>query len=261
MAIVIGTTSISTPGSSPTQTWSHTCSGDNTVLLVSSYHNTNLDVVADVSYAGVPMTKIGTTSQGSNRISGWYLLNPASGTNNIVATVTGGGFTAHCAVLVSGVRQAAPTNTTTDHNDSSTTGLTVTQPTSMGAYSFLFAGNESGTEPVAGDDTTLVITGGNIAVQIFRSTNAATSNSASLTFSGTSAAYLAVMADFSPVSLITNSSKPTTSFINSDKVSIGETWDTIDTTWDTETRTWDAVSQLIGNSSRTSSSITNSSKP
>lgn len=44
-----------------------------------------------------------------------------------------------------------------------------------------------------------------------------------------------------------NQNKPTTSYTNISKVSIGETWATIDTTWLTETRTWIAVSKLITN--------------
>ena len=48
---------------------------------------------------------------------------------------------------------------------------------------------------------------------------------------------------------------------NSSKVSVGETWGTITTTWATETRTWLAVSQLIGNTSKPSTSITNVNKP
>lgn len=51
---------------------------------------------------------------------------------------------------------------------------------------------------------------------------------------------------------ITNQSKPTTSITNTSKVSIGETWATIDTTWATEVRTWLAVSQLITNSAMSS---------
>lgn len=58
-----------------------------------------------------------------------------------------------------------------------------------------------------------------------------------------------------------NQSKPTTSLLNSAKVSIGETWDSIITTWATETRTWEAVSKLIENSTKISSSITNEAKP
>lgn len=60
---------------------------------------------------------------------------------------------------------------------------------------------------------------------------------------------------------ITNTSKPTTTFSNSSKVSVGETWATITTTWATETRTWLAVSQLITNTTRQTSTFTNVSKP
>ena len=49
--------------------------------------------------------------------------------------------------------------------------------------------------------------------------------------------------------------------INSAKVSTGETWATISTSWATEPRTWEAVSQLISNSARVSSAMTNQAKP
>lgn len=49
---------------------------------------------------------------------------------------------------------------------------------------------------------------------------------------------------------ITNTSKPTTSIGNSSKVSVGETWASIDSTWFDEERTWLVCSQLIGNTSK-----------
>lgn len=58
-----------------------------------------------------------------------------------------------------------------------------------------------------------------------------------------------------------NASKPTTSIANTSKVSIGETWGSILTSWQNEVRTWLAVSQLIGNTAKQSSSITNVAKP
>jgi hypothetical protein len=58
-----------------------------------------------------------------------------------------------------------------------------------------------------------------------------------------------------------NETKPSSTYTNSAKVSIGETWNTIPTTWATETRTWDAVSKLIDNEARQSSTITNETKP
>jgi hypothetical protein len=60
---------------------------------------------------------------------------------------------------------------------------------------------------------------------------------------------------------ITNTPKPIPSIANSSKVSTGETWGSIETTWASETRTWLAVSQLISNVVRQSSSITNILKP
>ncbi len=60
---------------------------------------------------------------------------------------------------------------------------------------------------------------------------------------------------------ITNQSKPSTSIINASKIASYETWDTITSTWDTETRTWDDTLSLMDNIARTSSTITNISKP
>ena len=48
---------------------------------------------------------------------------------------------------------------------------------------------------------------------------------------------------------------------NAAKASIGETWGTISTSWASETQNWEEASQLISNSARTSSSITNQAKP
>ena len=61
--------------------------------------------------------------------------------------------------------------------------------------------------------------------------------------------------------MITNQDKPTTILTNSSKVSIGETWSSITTTWASETRTWLAVSQLIDNVTKPSTTITNVAKP
>jgi hypothetical protein len=48
---------------------------------------------------------------------------------------------------------------------------------------------------------------------------------------------------------------------NAAKASIGETWGMISTSWASETQNWEEASQLISNSARTSSSITNFNKP
>lgn len=60
---------------------------------------------------------------------------------------------------------------------------------------------------------------------------------------------------------ITNESRPSTTIANQTKGSVGETWATISTTWASETRTWLAVSQLLTNAAKQSSTITNVSRP
>jgi len=60
---------------------------------------------------------------------------------------------------------------------------------------------------------------------------------------------------------ITNTTKPSTTVANAFKVSIGETWASIMTTWASETKTWQSASQLISNTTKLTSSISNTSKP
>lgn len=60
---------------------------------------------------------------------------------------------------------------------------------------------------------------------------------------------------------ITNTSKPTTSFVDITKVSFGELWSTILTTWAGETRTWAQCISLFTDTSKPTTSIVNTAKP
>lgn len=60
---------------------------------------------------------------------------------------------------------------------------------------------------------------------------------------------------------ITNTSKPTTSLVNSTRVVSYETWDSNPYTWDNEVRSWDQCASTMTNSTRPSSSMVNTSKP
>lgn len=77
-------------------TWSHTCSDTANLLLVaiSVVGSSNTGTCTAVTYNGVSMTKIKTTTN-SNVPNSWYiestvwgLLEPASGTNTVSATIT-----------------------------------------------------------------------------------------------------------------------------------------------------------------------------
>ena len=61
--------------------------------------------------------------------------------------------------------------------------------------------------------------------------------------------------------LVVGALNATAGITNASKASIGETWGTIATTWATETRTWLAVSQLVDNTAKPSTSLTNVAKP
>lgn len=60
---------------------------------------------------------------------------------------------------------------------------------------------------------------------------------------------------------IVNTSKPTTSIVNTLRVSYAELWSTILTTWASETRTWQDVGSVISNISKPTTSIINVNKP
>lgn len=61
---------------------------------------------------------------------------------------------------------------------------------------------------------------------------------------------------------IINTTKPSDSYVNTARVSVGETWASIDTTWASETRTWAEIGSFLDNLARVSaSSLTNIIKP
>jgi hypothetical protein len=71
---------------STTHTQSHTTAGSNRVLAVfcRTYDGAG---VSGVTYNGVSLTQSGTEQTfGSDRFSKWFLVNPASGANNVVVT-------------------------------------------------------------------------------------------------------------------------------------------------------------------------------
>jgi len=61
--------------------------------------------------------------------------------------------------------------------------------------------------------------------------------------------------------MITNTSKPTTVFSNSTKVSFGETWGGITTSWASETRDWLTTGSFFAGTSKPTTSFINTSKP
>lgn len=96
-------------------TFSHTCSGENRVLFVTITVNTNGGYQAtnfSITYGGVAMTALDSAyyNDVSGKVYTFYLVNPASGANNIVVSYTPGlayYFNVH-AISLTGVDQTNP---------------------------------------------------------------------------------------------------------------------------------------------------------
>ena len=73
-----------------THTFAHTCSGSDRLLWVHCWRRSG-DAVTGVTYNGVAMTSLGTeilaqTTSGNAYLTLWYLVAPATGSNNVVVT-------------------------------------------------------------------------------------------------------------------------------------------------------------------------------
>lgn len=70
------------------KTWAHTCSGSDRILIVFVTLSPGAGALdpTSITYNGVALSKLGSVDGSSSRIGLWYLIGPATGTNNIVVT-------------------------------------------------------------------------------------------------------------------------------------------------------------------------------
>lgn len=125
-------------GTSYTATGSHTCSGNAVVVAISALMLAGMITGGTVTYGGQTMTQLGTaTGSGGAGYKGYLfgLLNPPTGSQTVVATVTGTGLygLAMSSVSYGGVTSFgtvatnAGSGTTPTQTVSSTTGKMVAQ--------------------------------------------------------------------------------------------------------------------------------------
>jgi len=122
-----GTTSLLQP---PTLSWNHTCSGLNRYLFVSmGTTSATAGTISGVTHNGVAMTNLWDKAAPSPslRSSGWGLINPATGSQTIVATISGvaDGFTG-VSNSYTGVHQSVPTGTAVTDSLQTGTAASVT---------------------------------------------------------------------------------------------------------------------------------------
>lgn len=105
MAIAFDTATVQVfaSGASP-QTWSHTCTGTNLVLLVFLIDQSA--TATGITYNGVAMTSlISGTSSGGSPYSCWGLVNPATGAHTVSVAYTGTTTVRGFSASYSGVKQ------------------------------------------------------------------------------------------------------------------------------------------------------------
>ena len=120
-------------GSSGTSyTRTHTCSGSDRILFVTAYaFNSPAPVVSGVTYNGVAMTKVAAVNKQTNdEMSLWYLINPATGSNNVVMTTSSAASNmGSCCASYTGASQSGGIDSSNSGTANPNTTLTVSTTT------------------------------------------------------------------------------------------------------------------------------------
>lgn len=158
------TTSYSASATSP--------SSDDRVLLVTIFSNSSSDVVTGVTYGGVSMTRVAAEKAQSNQHTMlYYLIAPATGSNNVVVTNSSSTLTSVHTSFYTGVSQTGFPDASNSANAQTVASLEVSVTTTVdncwlaGAGVAMSGGTafDSNTTVRAGDATqTLSIDGGGV---------------------------------------------------------------------------------------------------
>lgn len=107
MAIAFDAASGFTNNTGTDHTLAHTCTGSNRLLIAAVRNGGTTDTLTGVTYAGTAMTLIAKKLLTSNQFSYlFYLIAPATGTNNIVASFSGSEGTQLSGSSYTGVKQS-----------------------------------------------------------------------------------------------------------------------------------------------------------
>ncbi len=192
--------SSATLGNDTGKTWSHTCTGSNTLMWVSNWENLTATTTS-VTYAAAAFIQVDNLSEtGMGNISMWYKVSPATGTNNVVTVgnpgVNNGGVSASYSGCLG---TDIATNTYTKTGSTSTSDLVGTVTTTATNSWTIMASGSSGNQG-AGANTHLVSYGAgntNAQVAIYDSNGALATGSHSLEMLNSGgAAPAAIIVDF-----------------------------------------------------------------
>lgn len=122
MAVLFDAASVTTGSGIGPFTWAHTCTGSDRALDVNISIYDSADFPTSVTYNGVALTLIGSTSNGQYTVYQYYLIAPATGANNIEVAVSGNVFDfVGSGVSLTGVDQTTAIGTQAVNSGTDTT--------------------------------------------------------------------------------------------------------------------------------------------
>lgn len=168
MAIAFDTASGSHTTTATSITWAHTCTGTDRILFV-GYRCGAAGAVTGITYAGVAMTRV-ASEVGAANVGLFYLINPASGANNVVISLGSSQFISGISSSYTGAKQTGQPDSSNTRNASGTTSgnisTTVVAPNSwtisvQKAASSAITGGTNATERADGDNSEMNISDSN----------------------------------------------------------------------------------------------------
>ncbi len=188
MAIAYDNSTKASQSSGTSNTFAHTCTGSDLVLIVGTIGRVSADTITGVTYNSVAMTKITAFSGGGEGrwITLWYLANPSTGANNVVATWSASQDFIHCgAVSYTGCKQTGIPDSFATGADAGNEASHTFTTTVVASNAWLMLWTKYGLTPAAGAGTTARQTDGS-GLGIFDSNGTVGTGSQSLIATQTS---------------------------------------------------------------------------
>ena len=189
MAIAFDAASNGIQGTATSWTWAHTCTGSDRILFVFGHQVSN---ISGVTYAGVSMSILGPVGD----VALWYLVNPATGTNNVVASGSNN-YSRFCSSSYTGIDTSR--GVLASAGPSGNTPLVGTLVTPEANCWLVMCGRGSGTLTAGANTIARANPGGDGQELLVDSNGPRSAGSNSVTIQGNSGTYYGVVADFAPV--------------------------------------------------------------
>lgn len=139
-------------GNTGTLTISHTCSGNNRALVV--HCAKDYTAISGITYNSVALTQVETGGSGGESSSLWLLLNPDSGTHDIVASFTPTPSLYLHAASYTGVKQTGQPQEVTNNQVTGNLALTIDTSPTDNCWGVI-GSKDQGNGVTAGSGTTL----------------------------------------------------------------------------------------------------------